>query len=457
MLEKIRQLIQRLLGVKAEVQSAEPDRYVKHYEDIKGENITAIIAGKLATLTFADSTCTVDASKGKRAELIQSVLDPLWQRGPSIMAQALGKGGKVLVPAVHAGHIDVYAIDQNRMVVRRMDGEQIMEASLLSDLVVRNDRVYYLLADYVLEGDVQTIRYRVADEAGAEYPLADVPEWADTAPETSIAGVDRLLFGFLRCPRDDRRGGRAHGVPITYGAEADLEELVEHMRTYRREFKLSRMMLGLDSSLWRYGHDSAPVGIDQVKQSVQDGDLPFIPVESVVIDGKTPWQQYAPAIRYEAMEGRYNSLCRRLEKACGLSQGVLTERQSVNYANKDEVRAAQYDTFAVVTSARQSWEAAIADVAYAVDVLAEYFGLTPAGARDQYEVTYDWDTSLVESSVEAFEQLSELQSRGAASKAELRQFVRGGSLEEAQQAVDEIQARGEDGLGALLTGAAGDD
>lgn len=177
----------------------------------------------------------------------------------------------------------------------------------------------------------------------------------------------------------------------------------------------------------------------------------------MVIDGKTPWQQYAPAIRYEAMEARYTSLCRRVEKACGLSQGILTERQGVNYANKDEVRAAQYDTFAVVTAVRESWERALDDVAYAVDVLAEYFGLTPAGARGQYEIAYDWDTSLIESSAEAYAQLSDLRSMGAASKAELRQFVRGGSLEEAQKAVEEIKASGENGLDALLAGDAGDD
>lgn len=64
----------------------------------------------------------------------------------------------------------------------------------------------------------------------------------------------------------------------------------------------------------------------------------------------------------------------------------------------------------------------------------------------------------MESSTEAFAQLSDLQSRGAASRAELRQFVRGGSLKEAQQAVDEIRAMGENSLDALLTGgAAGDD
>ena len=86
------------------------------------------------------------------------------------------------------------------------------------------------------------------------------------------------------------------------------------------------------------------------------------------------------------------------------------------------------------------WEQGLDDMAYAVDVLAEHFGLTPAGARGEYAVGVDWDMSLFESAQETFQQLSELQSRGMMSKAELRQWVRGGTLEEAQAAVDEIAA-----------------
>ena len=236
------------------------------------------------------------------------------------------------------------------------------------------------------------------------------------------------------------------GVPITYGAKKSISELVEHIAIYRREFKLSRMMLGLDASLWRdFGRgslDANGVTIDDLKRTAQDSDMPFIPIEGAVLDSKTPWQEYAPGIRYEAMEARYNSLLRRVEKDCGLSQGILTERQAVNYANKDEVRAAQYDTFSVIKAMRSAWEKAIADLAYAVDVLAEFYGLTPGGARGQYEIAYDWDMAMIESSAESFQQLSELQSRGMVSAAELRQWVRGGTIEEAEEAVAQIKAEG---------------
>lgn len=444
MLEKIREIIQRLFGLKTETVSDDPDGYVRNYEDVSGENITATISNKLGMLTFADSTCTID-DVGERSKLIAEVIGNLFENGAATVAQAFGKGGKVFVPFVHNGHIDVQAISQNRMLVRRMDGDKIQDVSILLDTCVVDNEGYWLIADYTIdENGVQTIRYRACKHSGAEAALTSIPKWQNVQPEIAISGTDRALLGFLRCPVDNRKDMHILGVPITYGAEKSIDELVEHIAIYRREYKLSRMMLGLDASLWRdFGRgklDADGVTIDDVKRTAQDSDSPFVPVEGMILDGKTPWQQYAPNIRYEAMEARYNSLLRRVEKDCGLSQGILTERQQVNYANKDEVRAAQYDTFSVIRAMRTAWESAIEDLAYAIDVLAEFYGLTPGGARNQYEIVYDWDMSMIESTAESFQQLSELESRGMVSKAELRQWVRGGTIEEAQEAIDEIGA-----------------
>ena len=155
------------------------------------------------------------------------------------------------------------------------------------------------------------------------------------------------------------------------------------------------------------------------------------------------------------METRYKSLCRRIEKACGLSQGILTERQSMNYANRDEVRAAQYETFSTVTAMRRNWESAMEDLCYAIDALAERFGITPVGARDRYEIAIDWDMSLIESSTQTFAQMSELNSRGMVADVEMRQWVMGGTTEENEAAIAEIQEkRGAGGIEKLLSGIA---
>lgn len=140
-------------------------------------------------------------------------------------------------------------------------------------------------------------------------------------------------------------------------------------------------------------------------------------------------------------EGRLQSLYRRVEKACGLSQGILTERQQMNYANRDEVRAAMYDTYSLVSLMRREIESAVRDVLYAADVLAERFGLTPAGARGQWEAAFDWDMSLLESSQQTFAQMSELQSRGLITGERLTQWVLGGTMEDARAEVEQAKAQ----------------
>lgn len=421
-------------------EGSEPESHAKRYEDITGENITATIVNKLSKLVFSDSLFEVD-DDGARADLVRSVLNELWEDTGWITAQMLGKGGKVIVPTINGGKISVNVLNQDRLFISGMKGRRITSATLLADTGVVEGRHYYRWVDYTVDDNgAQIILNRATDHSGREVPLGLIPEWGNIEPEITIANTDRPLFAFLKCPRDNRRDDKVYGVPVTYGAERDISELVEHLNIYRREYRLTRPMLGLDSSMWSNKTDYTPsrIGIDDVRRTVQDGDDPFIPISRANIGDGGKWEYYAPAIRSEAMETRLQTLYRRVERSCGLSQGILTDRQQQNYANRDEVRAAMYDTFSVVCEIRRAWEMAFNDIAYAVDVLAERFGITPTGTREPVSVSFDWDTSMIESSTEAFSQLSELQSMGAAYKAELRQWVRGGTLEDAKKAVEDI-------------------
>ena len=418
--------------------------YADKYQDIDGENITATISNALASKVYGDSDMVIDGT-GKRAELLTDTLNSLWEDDMLwITAQAFGKGGMVLVPTVTGGDIVITAANQERLFVTERRGRKASSAVLLAESVTIDGDEYQRWINYQMdENGTQLIQTVITDAYGVPIPFATVPAWASITPEVTIGGTDRLLLGFIRCPRDNRIENKNYGVPITYGAEREVLEVAEHIGIYRREYLLTRPMLGLDASLWRSKTDTAAASlatIDQIKLTVQDSDTPFIPVESAVMNDKGVWQYYSPVIRQEQMEARLQSLYRRLEKACSLSSGILTEHQSLTYANKDEVRAAQYDTFAVITAMRKNIEAAIADVAYAVDVLAERFGLTPAGARGNYEISFDWDYSMIESTEQSYKQLSDLQTRGGITLAHLSSWVTGDSQEDAQAEIEEAKA-----------------
>lgn len=449
MWEKLKGWVRKWLGINLPDEQHPIEKYTQDYEDISHSNITAVIADKVSTLVFADSTMTIKDNAGRatltaRAKIVNDALFDIWENDSGwIVAQMLGKGGKVIIPIVSTNGIEISIIDQSRMRIVEMSGRRVTAATILIDACVWNDDHYYLLADYELIDTNQRIAYRIIDDGDHEYQVGSITPWQNITPEIVIGNTDRLLFAYLRCPRDNRSNSKRYGVPITFGADAVITELTEHINIYRREYRLTRPMLGLDASLWRtFGVKAdgkpAPVDIDAVRKTVQDGDDPFIPFETSSLDGKGIWQHFAPAIRQDAMEARYQSICRRVEKACGLSQGILTERQTMNYANRDEVRAAQYDTFSVVKTVRDEWERGMDDLAYAIDVLAEHFELSAAGSRGQYEIAFDWDQSLIESTEQTFAQMSELESRRMVSRAEMRQWVMGGTIEEAQKAIAEI-------------------
>ena len=417
--------------------------YADQYENINGENITATISNALASKVYGDSDMVIDGT-GKRAELIQSTMNALWEdEMPWITAQAFGKGGMVLVPTVTGGEIVITAANQERLFVTERRGRKASGAVLLAEVAQIDNYEYQRWISYQMDDNgTQTIKTVITDSDGSVVPFFTVPAWESITPEVTIGGTDRLLLGFIRCPRDNRIESKVYGVPITYGAEREVLETVEHYNIYRREILLSRKMLGLPATMWKKKNDTAAATlatIDQVKRTVQDDDTPFIPVESAIMNETGAWQHYAPEIRVAAMEARLQSLYRRLEKACSLSSGILTEHQALTYANKDEVRAAQYDTFAVITAMRKNVEAAMVDVAYAIDVLAERFGLTPAGARGNYELSFDWDYSMIESTEQTYKQLSDLQTRGGITLAHLTSWVTGDSLDDAKAEIEEAK------------------
>ena len=394
------------------------------YEDIAKINFTAIFSNSLANKTVSDANIVVEGDN-KRSEFINDAITQVWDRSIKITQQALGKGGKVIVPYVSDGKALYDVIDQTRLFVNKMVGNKITSATILKDTYAVTGGYNYLWADYTLENGNHAIRHRATNQVGVIIPLDSVSAWGNLAEEIVMGNVDRLLFGFLKCPTDSRKDKDAYGVNITYGSESLVSEIHEHLKLIDREFKLTRPMLGLDADLWK---DTTS------KLNVQDQDSPFIPLSNPNLDGGVLWELYSPQIRDTSMYNRLNELSALLEKSVGTSRGILTERESIG-ATATEIKAAQYDTFTLVSSIRKNWKSVLEDLAYCYDVLAEYYSLTPSGARGSYQLTIDWDWSLFESSAETYQQLADLQSRGLIKGSRLNQYVTNQTTEQAEEEI----------------------
>lgn len=328
-----------------------------------------------------------------------------------------------MVPYVIGNRIYVTSVDQTRCAVNEVNGDgEVTSLSVIAEIKQVQDNYYQRIIDYTLEGDALSIKTRIINTAGGPVPFDVTPEWAGITPEITIGNVDRVLVGFLKCPKDNRCEDEFYGVPITYGAEDTIRQLHECMTQIENEYRLKRAFVGADEFMFGKNGKLPDNGLFKVFRS--GGAL------KGEGGGQSFWEVFDPAIRDSSYYARYNALCAQLEREVGTSKGILTEPASFG-ATATEIKSANHDTFCLVSDIRKNIQTCFEDLAYAVDVYAEFFGLTPTGAAGDYKVTFDWDMSLVESSSETFDQLSELESRGLISGARLNSWVTGQSMEDA--------------------------
>lgn len=416
--------ILRQFGIKKSIttdkQQSKNANYTHKYKDISDISFEAIFSSKLASIATSDSTIVIDADN-KRAELLGLTCLAVWEKVNKIASLALGVGGCLIVPYVQNGKILFDIVTQDRLCIHSKNGEKITGATVLADTVVLNDTRYFRYTNYQVEGNTLHITNRVTTQYGKP---AEIEQWKDIQ-DISIANVDRVLFGYIKSPVDNRDSDNDYGVPITYGCDKIIDDIKECLQQIKDEFKLKEVKVFADERLFKKDKNGNPTITSKL----------FYAVKNLGDGGNKMIELFSEDYRESPLHNRLANLFELLEKAVGTSRGILS-KPDASYENKDAVREANRATWAIVTALRKNIEKGFEDFLYACDVLANYYGLSPAG---EYAYKFDWDFSLIESSTETWQQMKDLQSLGGMSKAELRAWQTGERLEDAQKAIDEIK------------------
>lgn len=395
----------------------ENERYTLQYEDTRDINFTAIFANKLANYVISDSNIDVTGNN-KRAELLQNVIKKLKKKLKKLIARDLGTGGILAVPYVTRNKLYFNVITQNRLVINRKIGDDIIDCTILADHIIRDQKNYYRWADYTLENGNLYIKYRATIES-SPISMETIQEWANIQ-DIAITNVEKMPFMFIKSPVDNRKENDDYGVPITYGCEKQISKIMHTLNQIDKEYDLKEVFVGADPSMFK-GDNALPT--NGLYKKIRGGEADF-------------WEVFDPAFRDTPLFNKLMNECSMLEKQIGTSEGILTKAETQN-ATATEIKKILKDTFDICDDIRDSLEDGLKDFLYACDVLANYYNLTPQG---EYELSTDWSYSLIEDSQQEFNQLSQGESKGVIKKAELRQYLKPHeTLEEAQAVIDEIK------------------
>lgn len=418
----IKYILNNIFKIKTETTDKEVDdnsKYAKIYESIDDINFDAIFSNKLANYVVSDSNMNIEGDNA-RVDLLNKTGQSMWKNAKKIVSMAFGYGGIILVPYVKKGKIYYNLVPQSRLTIDETDGDLITGATVLAERKVIkgtiSETVYLRWTNYQIKEGNLVITQQFTDKEGNKIPAPDF--WKDIQEVRTITNVDRVLFGFIKSPINNRKTNDKYGVPITYGCEATVLEIKTTLKQLVREYELKEAFVGVDATMFN-GKNGLPLnGLFKKIDSTNDD---FFEV-------------FDPQFRDYTI--RIQELYKRLEHEIGTSYGILSEVNSVN-ATATEIKRSMYDTFTLCDDMRTNIEKGLEDFFYACNVLANAYNLS---AQGEYELSFEWSYGLVEDNATEWAQLTYGQSKGIISKVELRQWLKPDeTLEDSEKAIKEIE------------------
>lgn len=319
---------------------------------------------------------------------------------------------------------------------------KVIEAAFIQTKVNKAmERVYIRLEYHKLENRTLTVQnlafestdmslansnnIKTATNLGRAIPLAAVPEWATMQPTTTIEGVDRLLFAYFRMPEANTVDPYS---PLGVSGYSRVVNLIKDA-----DMQYSRL-------LWEFEGGEMAIDVDRNALMI-DGDKTIIPQKQqrlfrkVDLNTEDTYNVFAPALRDVSITNGLNTIFMRIEDACGLSRGTLSEVTQQEAKTATELKILKQRSYATNADIQMALQDALEDAVYVMDVYCDLYDVTPAG---EYETSFEWDDSIIVDSESELSKRITLMQNGLASRLETRMWYFGETENQARLALQQV-------------------
>lgn len=327
---------------------------------------------------------------------------------------------------------------------------KVIEAAFVQTKVNKaKERVYIRLEYHKLEKRRVTVRnfafestdmslatsnnLKSATNLGTSIPLSAVPEWASLQETTVIEDVDRLLFAYFRMPEANTvdpyspLGVSGYSRVIQLIRDADMQ--------YSRllwEFEAGEMAIDVDRDALKFVTEG-----DGTKHSVNPEKQQRL-FRKVDLNTEDTYNVFAPGLRDASIVHGLNTIFQRIEDVCGISRGTISE--ITNYYTQEaktatELKIIKQRSYATNADIQVALQDALEDLVYVMDVYCTLYEVTPDG---EYEVSFEWDDSIIVDSESELSKRITLMQNGLASKLETRMWYFGETENQAKTALQQV-------------------
>ena len=214
--------------------------------------------------------------------------------------------------------------------------------------------------------------------------------------ESCIKNIDKPLFSYFKIPiANNIDAASPLGVSVYSRA---VEQIKEADKQYSR-------------TLWEYEGSELAINAGIEAFTTDKKGRPILPTTKQRLyrtfefdnsSGNKMLDTFSPTIRDESLFNGLNELLRKIEFNCGLAYGTLSNVQETA-KTATEIIMSKQRSYATVSDIQKSLENALKNLAYAMNVWASLIGKS---SSSDYEMTFNWDDSLI---VDKKEELASMQ------------------------------------------------
>lgn len=266
-------------------------------------------------------------------------------------------------------------------------------------------------------------------DLGMECPLTEVNEWKELEPTATIKNVDRPMFAYFKMPEANTIDTTSPLGVSGYSRAVDL--IKDADQQYSRllwEYEGGEMAIDVDRDALSFVTDSAG-NEHTVLPSLQRRLF-----RKIDLGDDSTYQQFAPALRDAQYIQGLNAILMRIEDVTGLSRGTLSD-VTIEAKTATELKMLKQRSYQTNEHIQEAIQATLEDVVYIMNAYCDLYKITPDG---EYEISFEWDDSLITDKDDELGKRITLQQNGLASRVENRMWYFGETERQAVEALAKI-------------------
>ena len=408
--------------------------------------------------SFEQPTITEDKplSDTQRAEYLQKQYEKLLSKLRQQLEYGIAKGGLVIKPYVvmnkisednkesDVADIEFDYIQADNFYPLAFDASgKITEAAFIQTKTEK-DTVYRRLEYHKWQNNqVQIINKAFKStnntydgdltgmDLGHEVPLSSIPEWSTLQEKTTIKNVTQPLFAYFKMPEANTIDTSS---PLGVSGYSRATSLIKDA-----DMQYSRL-------LWEYEAGEMAIDIDRdaltFKEDGTGGEHSVMPqmqqrlFRTIDLGESDTYQPYAPTLRDMSYTTGLNTILMRIEDVCAISRGTLSDASS-EARTATELKILKQRSFSANAEIQKALENTLKEVIYIMNVYCDLYEITVEG---DYDVSFEWDDSIIVDVDTELGKRITLMQNGLASKVETRMWYFGETERQAREALANIQS-----------------